>query len=978
MKRLSLIFTLSIVLLSFGLANAITFEVEVDATKKFTHPESPYGEYYMGNTPVFMNLKMANDDGIDHTGFSQTHKFYSTNGDGTAITWLDGGGEAQAWDDPPGGVPSIVGMNGWLDDTPNPGDDSYFSMMAQLTVFSWDGSLPDTMNFTTASTTGWLSTNTDMETRFQFHFSVPTAGPDQTTDIVEICIDQSNGGHPDFDWLFPVAVDFMGPYCFEFLTVPNLPPVVTGTPLELTTEHDVPYSVVYGVKDGDDPTEDDITAVVALDETATPIGTVVLISGDKDAGSFSWYYDPPCSWVTDMASHTVTFYAEDNVNGHYAPITDGSVVSLKVTNTAPEVVGPCPRAEYTAALGELFSHDFDATDDNEFDEEQNWSVVPDVMPADGPSSYDIDGDGNFTFTPNDPGDDGIVYTFTVTVTDCAGGTGTCDIPISCSSLFPFGMAIEYEDGNNNDPDWVKGGIDGEGHYLGQHAYVDVMMVDGTEKMLGFDFMISYDNSALAAMGAYPNPELFEGEPDPPTGMDCDWEYFTYRFVYNCGGSCPSGLLQIIAIADQNDGNAFNEVGDGDDECFYPPGEPADPFVLFTIDFFVSNDYTLECSFIPVSFYWTDCTDNSIAFSFRSVLTAYPYCVKQGISLYVLTPDGTGSLVYEAPYGGFRDITDPGYGFPGGYGAPDDPCDPILWTDSRAIACVNDPMDPFDDEDAKFPIRFVNFFNGGVKIICNADIDDRGDLNLNGVRYEIADAVVFTNYFIYGMAAFETHPQGQKAASDVNADGIPLSVADLVYLIRVIVGDILPIDKLNPNMVEAHFGHDGQLVTVDVELGAALFVLEGNVDVSLAQDAAHMDLRSGIVNGNTQVLVYSFDKGATFSGNILNTEGRLISVEAADYNSSAYKAIALPTSFSVENYPNPFNAATTISMALPVATNWNLTIYNVAGQKVAEFSGFAEAGINDVVWNDKTAASGIYFYKVSTDSGSMTKKMVLLK
>jgi len=199
------------------------------------------------------------------------------------------------------------------------------------------------------------------------------------------------------------------------------------------------------------------------------------------------------------------------------------------------------------------------------------------------------------------------------------------------------------------------------------------------------------------------------------------------------------------------------------------------------------------------------------------------------------------------------------------------------------------------------------------------------------------------------------------------------------MIRVITGDILPIPaKLNPNSIEANFGFNGQLVTVDVELGAALFVLEGNVDVSLAQDAAHMDLRSGVVNGNTHVLVYSFDKGAAFSGNVLNTEGKLVSVEAADYNGSAYKTVVLPTTFSVQNYPNPFNPATTISMALPTATSWNLTIYNVAGQKVAEFSGFAEAGMNNVVWDASSSASGIYFYKVSTDTGSMTKKMVLLK
>ena len=72
----------------------------------------------------------------------------------------------------------------------------------------------------------------------------------------------------------------------------------------------------------------------------------------------------------------------------------------------------------------------------------------------------------------------------------------------------------------------------------------------------------------------------------------------------------------------------------------------------------------------------------------------------------------------------------------------------------------------------------------------SDIDDRGDMNLNGVAYEIADAVLYTNYFIFGPSAFDLDPirrESQIAASDVNADGSPLTVADLVYLIRVILG-----------------------------------------------------------------------------------------------------------------------------------------------------------------------------------------------
>jgi len=133
MKRLSLLFALSFVLLSFGLANAIDFQVEIEPGKTFVHPDD-MNTYYMGGTPVYMDLKMGNDDGMDHTGYSQTHKFYATNGDGTPINWIDAGGT-----DLDG---SCNRMNGWEDAT-------YWGMFNQVMGFSWDGSLPDTMNHTT-------------------------------------------------------------------------------------------------------------------------------------------------------------------------------------------------------------------------------------------------------------------------------------------------------------------------------------------------------------------------------------------------------------------------------------------------------------------------------------------------------------------------------------------------------------------------------------------------------------------------------------------------------------------------------------------------------------------------------------------------------------------------------------------------------------------------------------------------------------
>jgi len=72
------------------------------------------------------------------------------------------------------------------------------------------------------------------------------------------------------------------------------------------------------------------------------------------------------------------------------------------------------------------------------------------------------------------------------------------------------------------------------------------------------------------------------------------------------------------------------------------------------------------------------------------------------------------------------------------------------------------------------------------------IDNTGDLNLNGLAYEITDFVTFANYFIYGDVVFNINQIQQALASDVNRDGLTLRVADLVFLERVILGEINPL------------------------------------------------------------------------------------------------------------------------------------------------------------------------------------------
>jgi hypothetical protein len=373
-----------------------------------------------------------------------------------------------------------------------------------------------------------------------------------------------------------------------------------------------------------------------------------------------------------------------------------------------------------------------------------------------------------------------------------------------------------------------------------------------------------------------------------------------------------------------------------------------------IKFLVTNNGTFECQYVPIQFYWLDCGDNA----FSSIT---------GDTLLI------SSHVYA--YG-----TDPGG-------------DPIEITGQWGIGgWQGTGLNCMDILDAKYhPDTVVIFYDGGVDIVCNDSIDAPGDLNLNGLAYEIADAVLYTNYFLYGLAALDSNPiyrTAQIAASDANNDGTRLSVADLVYLLRVVVGDALPFAKATPFAATAQVDVvGGTLSTNSPELIGGMYLVydvTGNVSVT---SSTTMKVDYAERDGKLHVLVWSGLDDMTNAiphGNnelLTVTGAELSSVEVSDYYGNLMNVrvakTALPTEFKLaQNSPNPFNPLTKIGFDLPVTTDWKLDIYNVNGQLVESYNG-TNIGHVDVTWNAKTS-SGVYFYKLTAGSFVETKKMVLMK
>ncbi len=94
---------------------------------------------------------------------------------------------------------------------------------------------------------------------------------------------------------------------------------------------------------------------------------------------------------------------------------------------------------------------------------------------------------------------------------------------------------------------------------------------------------------------------------------------------------------------------------------------------------------------------------------------------------------------------------------------------------------------------------------------------------------------------------------------------------------------------------------------------------------------------------------------------------------------------LPKEFVLEqNYPNPFNPSTIIRYQIPSNVRGKreevrLVIYDVLGREVATLvNKQQEAGSYEVNFNSSGLTSGVYFYKLKTDSFNKTMKMILLR
>jgi lysophospholipase L1-like esterase len=146
----------------------------------------------------------------------------------------------------------------------------------------------------------------------------------------------------------------------------------------------------------------------------------------------------------------------------------------------------------------------------------------------------------------------------------------------------------------------------------------------------------------------------------------------------------------------------------------------------------------------------------------------------------------------------------------------------------------------------------------------------------------------------------------------------------------------------------------------------------------------IDFWNGLANGNGTIRD-KFDSGDGIHLN--NWAHGILServIEARVYEtitSNESKGFLLPDGIEIErNYPNPFNAATTILYSLPRAETVTLQIYATDGRLVREmYLGRQDAGQQLARLELSNLASGSYFYRLQgREDQSASARLLLLK
>ncbi len=353
----------------------------------------------------------------------------------------------------------------------------------------------------------------------------------------------------------------------------------------------------------------------------------------------------------------------------------------------------------------------------------------------------------------------------------------------------------------------------------------------------------------------------------------------------------------------------------------------------------------------------------------------------------------------------------------------DPANPLqLWSggflvgldkisSENNIAIVNDEgahnsnLIIFDISNINEP-ESISTYHASVKPLDIEIIDNYIYLNGNNGMIEIVDISnpeqpIFYSYIDFISGANDILVQDNRAYISCGNDGMKIINIDdpaNPTLAGVFNGYIADIKSIGIKDTIAYLANDNESIFIVniADLQNINVLNEVPSDHSIASLAV-IDNYLGCCEGSYGLYLYSLEDPANpVLQEQYNTPGSVfeiiekdeyfilndrVSIIILQLNPTGIEELGkIPTNYSLSsNYPNPFNASTTIRYNLPNESAVTLDIFDILGRKVQTlYDGFQTAGSHSLIWNADSFSSGTYFYGIKAGEFNKTDKMTLIK
>ncbi len=186
-------------------------------------------------------------------------------------------------------------------------------------------------------------------------------------------------------------------------------------------------------------------------------------------------------------------------------------------------------------------------------------------------------------------------------------------------------------------------------------------------------------------------------------------------------------------------------------------------------------------------------------------------------------------------------------------------------------------------------------------------------------------------------------------------------------------------------VSSNNGSSWSITSINSGYVFSIIISNNNILASVPQKGIYLSTNNGVnwilknegLPSSLGTLKMMESNGNLFLGTYGNSVYKRPSSQVFGINQISTE---IPGSFNLyQNYPNPFNPATKIRFDVPKSGNVEISVNDMLGRKVTSLvDQKLRSGTFETEWNASDYPSGVYYYKLTTDGVSETKKMVLLK